>query len=180
MALADLFKLHDPALVETFKKKPYEASKDRKAFIKSLEAITDQMEKGRTKVPNRMWSIANEIVELKPNYKGRPISIMGEDTFYIPQNHIEEAIETIKKAVEAGELDDALQGSEGQGGSPAVASKPKGSRKSTPQGSLNIRVGGFRRNKKNPMSDDQIRKVLTEEGISAEMIEIALAPKGKK
>jgi hypothetical protein len=120
MALTDLFKLHDPSLADKFNVTPYNASKDRKAFIKSLNATVTQLQSGNTKVPNRMWTAANDVVELKPTFQGRPIVIMGEDTFYVHQEHFAEAIKYITQAVEAGELDDQLEGAEGS----AAASAP--------------------------------------------------------
>lgn len=133
MALADLFKLHDPALEQTFNKKPYDAAKDRKAFNKSLDAVLDQVNNGRTKVPNRMWSGSNDVIEFKPSFKGRPISIMGETTFYIQEADFAQAIKTIKASVDAGELDDALEGSEGQGdgGSTGATTTRKPSKRGT-------------------------------------------------
>ena len=123
MALADLFKLHDPALADQFNEKAYDATKDRKAFKKSLDDVLDQMNNGRTKGPNRMWVVANEIVEFKPTYKKRPVAILGESTFYIPQNHFAQAIETIKTSVDAGELDAFFEGNGNADGSSSTASR---------------------------------------------------------
>jgi len=133
MPLSDLFKLHDPALEDDFNKKPYKADKDRAAFIKALEAIKGQIKAKNTKVPNRMWSIANEVVKLTPNFKGRPITIMGEKTFFIPENHLDQAIATIKEGVEAGDLDGELEGVDGQGAATAATAKPKGTREPSDQ-----------------------------------------------
>lgn len=177
MPISDLFKLHDPALADQYAAKPYDASKDRKAFIKSLDGVVEQYNNGRTKVPNRMWSAANGVVKLELKFKGRPIAVTGEDTFHIPEDRFAEAINIIKKAVEAGELDEALEGCGGHGANTAAPVKAKTTREFSPESKLNIRVGGFRRGGK---SDAEIKKVLTAEGLDAEAISKAIARKPAK
>lgn len=124
MPITDLFKLHDPSLMDKYNEKPYDARKDRAAFKKSLDAALDQLENGRTKVPNRMWSIANDVVRFEPKFKGRPVEMSGETVFTFHKEHFAEAMQIIKASVDAGELDEALEGSEG--GASSTTSAPAG------------------------------------------------------
>jgi hypothetical protein len=127
MALTDLFKLHDPALMEKYQAKPYDASKDRAAFKKALDGVVTQMNEGRTKVPNRMWSVSNDVVKFEPKFKGRPVALMGETVLTIPKERFEEAIDILKSSVDEGELDDVLEGSVGGKKASAAKSQPSSS-----------------------------------------------------
>lgn len=159
MALTDLFKLHDPSLMEKYQEKPYKADKDRAAFKKSLDAVLEQVDKKRTKVPNRMWSIANDVVLFEPKFKGKPVPMMGETVFTFHKEHFAEAIAVIKASVDAGELDDVFEGSEGTS-SVAKATAPKQTRSSPADRLTGIRRAVGSRLSKGQKLDD-IEEVLT-------------------
>lgn len=170
MALADLFKLHDPELVATFSKKPYDAAKDRKAFTKALDAAVEQHKNNRTKVPNRMWSVANGVVKFQPKFKGEPLSIMDEDTFYVPSERFAEAVAVVKTAVEAGEFDELF--------SKEVAPKSTTNKKADKPAPLStersVKQSATRMRNTVGKSEAEIRTYLQDKGVKAEWIESAI------
>lgn len=180
MAIDDLFKLHDASLASTFSQKPYDPTKDRAALVKALDAAIEQFNNGRTKVPNRMWSVSNGVVEFKPKFKGKPIALSGTDTFYVPQERFEEAVGVVRKAVEFGELDEVFQ-SGGDKTAPATAQSgvPKAARAYDNVTKASFKINGMSRGA-NPKSEKEIRAELLKEGFTKEDIDAAYKRRADK
>ncbi len=174
MALDAFLKLTDDKLAKTFAEKPYNPGKDRAAFIKSLNAAKNQFTEGRTKVPNRIWSVSNDVVEFTPKYRGTPVALGGKDTVYLPAERFVEAIDALIASVNAGELDAVFEGSEGEIQSSGRGG-PRGPRTFDPTsaGQASTKIMGMSKRTEKP-TVAQAKKELEEAGFTPDAIKQAL------
>lgn len=179
MALSDVLGFFKPDLKSRYEEKPADPTKARKPLLKGIANSRKQFENGTTKVPNRWWSASNGVVAFTPKLDGRILEINGVGTNHMPEDRFVEFLDVMKAAVDAGDFDEVIE-NHGRGNTDVqIAPKPPSGtkRKMTEQGSLNIRVGGMRRGGK---SDADIRSLLEGDGVAADLIAKALAPKGKQ
>ncbi|WP_254605139.1 hypothetical protein [Sphingomonas bacterium] len=148
MALKDLFASFGDTLEELFNAKPYEAGKGRARLIKGIEAAREQSASGRTRVPNRWWTISNGIVAFSPQLRGTPLIINGKGTNFIPADRFGEFLDAFKAEVEAGEFDamiEAIETGTGNAGSSVPVSAGGRSRgPMSEEAKANIRAGRAR------------------------------------
>lgn len=182
MPLKDtLFGLIDNVgLAEKFNLKPVDKTAARKPLLRGIEKAREQFsaEPRVTKAPNRWWSVKNGVVALTVKVNGDTFDINGVATNHMPEERFLDFLDKFKAAVDAGEFDDELN-NKGNGDAKVHISKAGGEKKPrnmSEQSRLNIRVGGWRRG---GQEDDEIKARLKAEGVSKEMIDAALAPKGK-
>ncbi len=170
MSLKDVLSFIDDKLEAVFHSKPHDPSKARQPVLKRIVAAKHQFESGTTKVPNRWWTVSNNVVAFKPTVNGKPLLINGKPVSHVPAERFPNFLDKLYAAVEAGELDNSIEPASGPGDH--FPWKEKAKRKQTPQGSVNIKVSGMRRGGK---SDADIRAALKAEGVDSKLVEIALA-----
>ncbi len=124
MLLDEFISLTDDGLRAAYEAKPVDKAAVRKPFIKSLNTAIDQFENGRTKAPNRMWTVNADTVHFVPKFKGQPVAIAGKTEHYLPSSRFPDAVKKIIAAVEAGELDEALASDAVAPAKASKASKP--------------------------------------------------------
>lgn len=127
MALADLLKLADDTLHDLFNKVAPDPAKRRAPFLKAIDKALAQHGDGKQpRGPKAFWSANNGVVKITPNIAGHPVKIGGKDYLTVPAERFRDAMTSLRAAVEAGELDDALVVDDGgttppHGGSPMRA-----------------------------------------------------------
>lgn len=171
MSLKDVLALIDDKLEAVFHTKPHDPSKARQPVLKRIASTKTQFESGTTKVPNRWWTAANNVVTFKPTLNGKPLLIGGKEANYVPAERFPDFLDKLSAAVSAGELDQEIADAGDKGGNGGLA-KTAVTRTLSPQSKTNIRVGGFRRG---GMTDSAIKAKLKEEGVGDDLIKIALA-----
>ncbi|PZU07657.1 MAG: hypothetical protein DI606_16375 [Sphingobium sp.] len=111
--MADWKSLTDKKLKAKFEETgpdPRAAEKLRARFSKSLDTALNQFLATEPTRGKKSWKAANNIVEFKPTFGGEPVALDGDTTLYIPSERFDAFIKALKASVEAGELDDALNG----------------------------------------------------------------------
>lgn len=104
MALNDLLKLTDNSLIETFQKKVRDPQKDRKRVIKIVDRAQDQFNSSTTVRGRKFWTQNNEVVRFKPPFVIKP----SVDEYFIPAERFNDFLNTLKEAINSGELDETL------------------------------------------------------------------------
>ena len=171
--MVDLSKFIDNSLKSEFQAKPYTVDKDRAKLVARFSKAADQFP--NSKAPNKIWKLANGVVEVRVPLGSGALNINGSTTNYVPEGQFKGFITALIEATQAGEFDGALKAIQTAPQAPQKASS--GTRTFSEASKLNIRVGGFRRGGK---SDAEIRKLLTEEGVEKAAIDAALAKKAAK
>lgn len=109
MALKDFLTLADDKLAEAFEYVAPDKSKHRTPFLRGLDQVKTQYEEGKPRGGNSaQWSANNNVVRFTPKLVGKPVAIGGKTEFHYPSGRFGDALADLRKAVEAGELDDAL------------------------------------------------------------------------
>ena len=106
MSLSDLLKLADEKLADLFHKKAHDPVKARAPILKGIDKCRDQFESPTPTRGRKWWKASNNVVEFSP-----PFAIGGKDTHYVPSERFGQYLGHLRKAVEGGELDDALKAS---------------------------------------------------------------------
>jgi hypothetical protein len=122
MPLDDFLSLTDDGLRAKYEAKPVDKSAVRKPLVKALKTAIDQFNNGRTKAPNRMWTANGDTVKFTPKFKGEALTISGKTEHFIPSERFVEALNKLIANVEAGELDDLLDGDTTKAGATKKAS----------------------------------------------------------
>jgi len=160
MLLDEFISLTDDGLRAAYEAKPVDKTAVRKPFIKALNTAIDQFENGRTKAPNRMWTVNASTVHFVPKFKGQPVAIAGKTEHYLPSDRFADAVKKIIAAVEAGELDEALAS---DAAAPAKASKASATGETDPALSLTQTISaGVRRG----WDETKLIETLTKKGVS--------------
>ncbi len=122
MALADTLKRINNTLKDSFSQKPYDPAPGRRRVAKLIDKAKSQFLEGRSKVPNRAWTLGYEAVSFKLELNGETIPIGGEPTNYLAQADFVPFLEELRADVEAGELDAEIRSAlEAKAGGPSVA-----------------------------------------------------------
>ena len=103
MALKDLLKLIDSKLADTFNLKTLDPTKARATMVKHIDTTKRQFASTEPVRGRKAFRVANSIVEYKP-----PVPIEGHAVCYVPSERFDGFLNTLRAAVEAGELDKAL------------------------------------------------------------------------
>lgn len=175
----DISKFIDNSLKAVFEAKPYDVSKDRAKLIKRFQGALTQYKAGNAKAPNKLWKLKNGVVEFSASVNGYGLTINGADTNYMPEEQFAGFIAGLIEMTGEGAFDSHLSVGDGAKASSTKSgggSKPASTRTYSEESLLNIRVGGFRRGAA-PQAWDDIRKLLIDEGVSAEMADKAIAKK---
>jgi hypothetical protein len=114
LALADLLKLADDTLHDLYNKVAPNPVKARAPFLKAIDKAVAQHGEGKQpRGAKAFWSANNGVAKITPNVGGRPIKIGGKDFVTVPAERFGDAMKSLRAAVEAGELDDALVADDG-------------------------------------------------------------------
>lgn len=111
MALKDTFStfFDNVGLADVFNRPAHDPVKARKPLLKGIETAKTQFEEGKTKGPNRWWSVSNGVVALTVKVSGVTFDINGVATNHMPAERFPEFLAKFKAAVEAGEFDEELE-----------------------------------------------------------------------
>lgn len=115
MALADLLKLADDKLAETFNLKAVDPAKARKPIVKQIDNAINQFASATPVKGRKLWKESNGVVEFNS-----PFDIGGKSTLYIPAERFGEFLKALKATVEAGEADQAIK-DRANGAAPAAS-----------------------------------------------------------
>lgn len=175
--------LIDNTLGTHFHAPVYDPAKGREKLVKVIDGAATQHKEGRTKVPNRAWTVGNNnAIAFAPKLSGNPVLIGGKETNYVPAEKFTDFLAKLKTAVEKGELDKeikaALDGDVKRSTVGPTTSKG-GMRNYSEESLLNIKVGGYRRGA-NPKPWGEIKSMLTQEGYPAEKVDAAIKAKQAK
>ena len=176
--MAGFLELIDNALGTHFDAPVYDPQRGRRKMLKVINDAAKQHREGITKAPNRAWRLgSNNAISFSPKLNGQPVLIGSAETNYVSAERFQDFLAGLRTAVEAGDLDVPIKMAlevEDTNKLGIARSATRGERKLSPQGTVNIRVGGMRRGNK---ADPDIRKLLESEGVSGAMIDAALARK---
>ncbi|WP_454883974.1 hypothetical protein [Sphingomonas oryzagri] len=175
--------LIDDTLGTHFHKPVYDPVKGREKLVKVIDGAATQHKEGRTKVPNRAWTVGNNnAISFSPKLSGNPVLIAGKETNYVPAERFPDFLAKLKAAVEKGDLDKeieaALEGTAKRTTAGPTTSKG-GMRSYSEESLLNIKVGGYRRGA-NPKPWGEIKATLTGEGYEAAKVDAAIKAKQAK
>lgn len=177
MLLDEFISLTDDGLRAAYEAKPVDNTAVRKPFIKSLNTAIDQFENGRTKAPNRMWTVNADTVHFVPKFKGQPVAIAGKTEHYLPSSRFADAVKKIIAAVEAGELDEVLSG---DAVAPAKASKAAATRAAGGDALSGIRKAfGIRMGKQGASAEEAAAAIKASGKYSANDVDAVLLEKSK-
>ncbi len=107
--LKDALALVDDKLASVFSTPAHDPEKARKPLLNGIAKTKTQFSEGKTKAPNKWWSVNNNVVAFAPKLGDDPLMINGKPLLYIPAERFPEFLETLQAAVEAGEFDDELK-----------------------------------------------------------------------
>ncbi len=172
--------LIDNTLGTHFHAPVYDAQKGRDKLVKLIDSAASQHKEGKTKVPNRAWTVGNNnSVAFAPKLSGNPVMIGGHDTNYVAAEHFPAFLAKLKAAVQAGDLDAEIEAALDGTAKPTTAgptSSKGGKRSYSEESLLNIKVGGYRRGA-NPKPWGEIKSLLTNEGYEAGKVDAAIKHK---
>lgn len=172
MPLSDFLSLSDDSLRAAYETQPVNKAAIRKPLIRALDNAIKQFEEGRTKVPNRIWSTNGDTVKFTPKLKGEPLAISGKAEHFIPAERFVEAVKNLIASVEAGELDDVLEGSQGSTGGRSTKSGSGSRAEKTFEQKLNSVVASAKRY---GWDEKKTKDALKARGATPEQIKAALA-----
>lgn len=109
MALKDMLALVDDKLKEVFSTPAYDEVAARKPVLAGIAKAKEQFEAGKTKVPHRWWSAANNVVLFKPRLGGNALLINGKEESAIPAERFPAFLDHFTAAVNAGEFDEEIK-----------------------------------------------------------------------
>lgn len=163
--MVDLSKFIDNSLKSEFQAKPYTIDKDRAKLVARFSKAADQFPS--SKAPNKIWKLANGVVEVRVPLGSGALNINGSTTNYVPEGQFKGFITALIEATQAGEFDGALK---------AVQTAPQ-----APQKASSSTRGGSRAPDSDPLSG--IRKAfgirMGKQGQSAKDAAAALKKAGK-
>ncbi|MDR6146152.1 hypothetical protein QE363_001945 [Sphingomonas sp. SORGH_AS870] len=114
MALKDIFNLFDDKLADVFAKKAYDPAKDRAKLVKRLETQKAKFLATEPARGAKDFKIANGVVEFRPVLPGgHPLVLGGKEVNYVPSERFADVLDKLIAEVQAGEVDDQLEGKEG-------------------------------------------------------------------
>lgn len=119
--MVGFLKFVDDALGTNFDAPVYDPKKGRAKLVKVIDKALEQHSSGKTP-PVRTWKTGNNgATSFSPKIDGKPVLIAGKATNYIPSERFADALNELKKDVEAGALDKeikaAIEGEKASSGS---------------------------------------------------------------
>lgn len=161
---------------------PFDHQGARAALLSRIERTVKQLNGDRVapRGGKDFVTLNNNGVIYSPTIRGQAFVLPGapEGRITTSRERLMALLEQFSKDIEAGHHDQQLEtiweaAEADQSQAKAGEQKAKATRDMSPQGSLNIRVAGYRRGN---LTDAEIRKTFEDEGVDKEMIDIALDP----
>ena len=128
MSLKSFLALVDDKLHEIFERKAPDAAKARAKALKTIESAKRSFTATEPTRGRKAYKINNDVVAFTPGYK-----VDGRSTMLIPSSRFADALSALEKAINGGELDDALiaggdiaTSAGGVSRKPYVAKNPRG------------------------------------------------------
>jgi hypothetical protein len=118
MAL-DFLKLHDKSLAKSYSDRPRadETPKRRARVIEGIEKMLAALKNGE-EAPKRGWyKTRGDVVRVQLKHGNKPLTINGENEFFVPRERAADFYTNARKSVEAGELDSSIDALFAKGGS---------------------------------------------------------------
>lgn len=120
MSLKSLLGLVDEKLADVFNRKVHDPSKARNKVLKGIDKTYEQFHATEPARGKKWFVHRNDVVRFSP-----PFVVAGKPEHYVPSAQFPDFLGHLRKAVEAGELDDAI-------GQPVARSTGRGPAKGTP------------------------------------------------
>lgn len=120
MSLKSLLGLVDDKLADVFHRKAHDPSKARNKVLKGIDKAHDQFHATKPAGGKKWFVHKNDVVRFSP-----PFAVAGKSEHYVPSAQFPDFLGHLRKAVEAGELDNAI-------GQPVERSTSRGPSKGTP------------------------------------------------
>ncbi len=144
MALNDLFGMFNDKLEEVFHRPAWDANAARKPLLKGIKTAREQFEAGRTKAPNRWWTVSNDVVALEVKVGGKTFDLNGKKVNHLPSDSFVPFLDKFKEKVEAGEFDEELKNG-GEGDASVVIPKARKRAPMSDAAKENMRQAALRR-----------------------------------
>lgn len=103
MSLKTLLALADDKLADLFNRKPHDPTKARKKALQGIDKTHAQFHATEPQKGRKWFTHKNEVVKFHP-----PFPIAGKSEHFVPSERFPDYLTHLRGAVEAGELDDAL------------------------------------------------------------------------
>lgn len=175
--MAGFLELIDNTLGTHFNTPVYDDEAGRKKMVREIDKAASQHKEGKTKVPNRTWSVGNnKAISYTPRLNGHAILIGDKETNYVPQERFADFLSGFKAAVEKGDFDDQIKAAleqEAASSGQSRSGSTGATRNVSPQSALNIGVAAKRRASPPPSWAD-IRKSYVDGGADPAMVDAAI------